>query len=115
MKALTKGQLKAERDYLLLRASRASVITFGGAERFTGNSSNAMVAHACGGPEPSVDSYPSDLDDLLSCRRARNLAPKHLWPRMDALYAKYAAYVEARWPGAAEEAERAVPFREAWP
>ncbi len=115
MKALTKGQLKAERDYLLLRASRAGCFSGRDEDRFTGRSSNGMVAYACGGPEPGAYDYPSDLDDLLSCRRARNLAPKHLWPRMDALYAKYAAHVETRWPGAAEEAERAVPFLEAWP
>ncbi len=97
-------ELIFERDYLLRRSMGANRINFADCERDTGRSSNAMVYYAFGGPEPNEFWYPADASDLAACYRARNSAPPHLWPKMDAVLRKYEAAVTKRYPNAIEEA-----------
>ena len=92
-------ELEAERDYLLRRSMEAGRCGFD-ADRDVGRSSNALVYYAFGAPEPTEDSYPVDASDLAACYRARNNAPQHLWPKMNALLPKYEAAVTERYPDA---------------
>jgi hypothetical protein len=100
--AETIRRLKAERDYLLRRSLEAGRCEFGDIGREVGISSNAMVYYAFGGPEPDEYSYPLDPSDLAACYRARNSAPEHLWPKMDALLPEYEASVTERYPDAVQ-------------
>lgn len=96
-------QLTAERDFLLARSSHAGKCMFGG-KRWTGVSSNALVAIAFG-QEAESDSQPFDSADLAACYRTLIRLPDHLIS--EAVIAKLEdgeAFVAERNPGSVEAA-----------
>ena len=71
--AFTIAELEADVAFLVLRSMRAG--SFGGeAKRWTGLSSNALVALAYGGKQ---DEWPSDRDDYAACVRTFVRLPRH--------------------------------------
>ena len=72
--AIKLSQLRAERDFLRLRASHAGRCLFG-AGRWTGESSNGLVDIAFGEASTAM---PYDGADLASCYRLIQRLPAHL-------------------------------------
>jgi hypothetical protein len=68
------AQLRAERDFLRLRASHAGRCIFDG-KRWTGQSSNGLVDIAFG---ETSEAMPYDGADLASCYRLIQRLPAHL-------------------------------------
>jgi len=67
------AQTREDVAFLLLRADRAGSCRFGPG-RWTGMSSNALVAVAFGGPQSSL---PSDREDYAACVRTYARLPVH--------------------------------------
>lgn len=72
-KTLTRAELEADFAFLLARSSAAGSCRFGG-KRWTGMSSNSLVAFAYGGKQ---DRMPSDRNDYGACVRTYVRLPKH--------------------------------------
>lgn len=71
--SLTREQLEADVAFLLLRADAAGSINFTN-DRWTGMSSNALVALAYGGKQTAM---PSDRADYAACVRSYHRLPRH--------------------------------------
>ena len=72
----TRAELQADIAFLLARMRAGTGISFGRAhwERWTGRSSNAIVAVAYGGEQ---DELPFDVSDYLACVRTVRRLPWH--------------------------------------
>ena len=102
--------LRAERDFLLARASKAGSCSFGGG-RWTGLSSNALVTVAFGGED---DCLPSDSSDLAACYRTMLRLPRHLlsdkvWEQLE----DGERYVGSKYPDDIAWAKEAAEWPEA--
>lgn len=70
---MSAEQMQADIDFLLLRAGCAGSCSFT-SDRWTGQSSNALVALAYGGKQSSM---PWDRSDYAACVRTVRRLPKH--------------------------------------
>ena len=103
-------RLRAERDFLLARASKAGSCSFGGG-RWTGLSSNALVTVAFGGED---DCLPTDSSDLAACYRTMLRLPRHLlsdkvWEQLE----DGERYVGSKYPDDIAWAKEAAEWPEA--
>lgn len=89
---LTREQLEADIEFLVLRADDAGSCYFGEG-RWTGASSNSLVTFAYGGKHSCM---PSDRDDYGACLRTVRRLPKHRRTKkvMAALWKARASYLE---------------------
>ena len=71
-----EAHLLADVYYLLQRAAGAGHLRFD-AQRDYGVSSNALVAYAYTGVEPTEWQWPSDRSDYAACVRAVRKMPRH--------------------------------------
>lgn len=71
--SLTRAQMEADIAFLLLRAGAAGTASFT-SDRWTGVSSNALVALAYGGAQSEM---PSDRGDYAACVRTYKRLPRH--------------------------------------
>ncbi len=89
---MNKSQMQADIDFLLLRAGSAGSCSFSN-DRWTGLSSNAIVAVAYGGEQTAM---PWDRGDYAACVRTVRRLPRHRRTAkvMDALRTARAAYIK---------------------
>lgn len=73
---MIEAELLEDIDFLLNRASHAGCCDFTSG-RDCGISSNALVWFAYTGERPDKSKYPSDGDDLTSCKLAVRALPLH--------------------------------------
>lgn len=103
--SLTRRELAADVEFLLLRADAAGSVNFT-ADRWTGMSSNALVALAYGGKQTAM---PYDRGDYAACVRTYRRLPPHRQTnkvRHALLKARehyLARYPEDRFPAGREE------------
>ena len=91
-------ELLAERNFLLARCSDAGSFYFNNPKRWTGTSSNALVAHVFGASEPTTAQYPRDPSDLMACYRTIHRLPDHLKPKARSILERYRVAVASRYP-----------------
>lgn len=101
-------EAQADTAFLLARSGNAGKCMFGG-KRWTGISSNALVAIAFGEEDAGL---PSDSGDLAACYRAVMRLPAH---RRTAVVFQHLErgeqHVESKYPGSIDEARKAAEWR----
>jgi hypothetical protein len=114
---LTRAQLQADIDFLVMRANAAGCCDFTN-DRWTGLSSNSLVNFAFGGKH---DCMPSDRSDYAACVRTFRRLPAHRRTRavVAALARAKEAYLKhypaERFPGTRRaERERMERERQEW-
>lgn len=99
----------AEVAFMVARHQAEAYGRFHAENRCWGISSNALADYALGlRAEPEVRDFPRDTSDLAACERTYRMAPQNLRELMLPVLERYRAFVDERYPGAAEKAAAAA-------